>query len=156
MVFGVGLIGGSLAKLLIGGNQIGQPTLTRFYALHVAVLPLTLVLVLAAFRLLGAHGTRHEAEGDRQQGKPKSSHRRHSHTRFPWLQTVPRGFHAQSQSAQSVKPSPSLSWYQVATSVAFSSVSPSQSSSRSLHRSTPSTEGMQAYSQPSRGSPLRS
>ncbi len=41
------LIGGATAKLLIGGNQIGQPTLTRFYALHVAVLPLTLVLVLA-------------------------------------------------------------------------------------------------------------
>jgi quinol-cytochrome oxidoreductase complex cytochrome b subunit len=41
------LLGDQLSKLLIGGSQIGQPTLTRFYALHVAVLPLTLVLVLA-------------------------------------------------------------------------------------------------------------
>jgi len=47
LVHYVPLLGGSLSKLLIGGNQIGQPTLTRFYALHVAVLPLTLVLVLA-------------------------------------------------------------------------------------------------------------
>ena len=46
LVHYIPLLGGSLAKLMIGGDQIGQPTLTRFYALHVAVLPLTLVLVL--------------------------------------------------------------------------------------------------------------
>jgi len=46
LVHYIPLVGGSLAKLLIGGDQIGQATLTRFYALHVAVLPLTVVLAL--------------------------------------------------------------------------------------------------------------
>ena len=36
----------SLENLLIGGDQIGQPTLLRFYALHVAVLPLVVVLAI--------------------------------------------------------------------------------------------------------------
>ena len=42
----VPLLGGWLQDLLIGGDQIGQPTLLRFYALHVAVLPVAVVLVL--------------------------------------------------------------------------------------------------------------
>jgi quinol-cytochrome oxidoreductase complex cytochrome b subunit len=42
----VPLIGGVLSELLIGGEQIGQATLIRFYALHVAVLPLALALML--------------------------------------------------------------------------------------------------------------
>ena len=42
----VPLLGGVLRELLIGGDQIGQATLQRFYALHVAVLPLSLVLLL--------------------------------------------------------------------------------------------------------------
>jgi quinol-cytochrome oxidoreductase complex cytochrome b subunit len=42
----VPLIGGLLRDLLIGGDQIGQATLQRFYALHVAVLPAALLLVL--------------------------------------------------------------------------------------------------------------
>lgn len=40
------LVGQQVQDLLIGGDQIGQTTLLRFYALHVAVLPLFLVLVL--------------------------------------------------------------------------------------------------------------
>jgi quinol-cytochrome oxidoreductase complex cytochrome b subunit len=40
-------IGGLLRDLLLGGEQIGQATLLRFYALHVAVLPGVLLLVLA-------------------------------------------------------------------------------------------------------------
>ncbi len=47
LVHYVPLVGNTLQSLLIGGDQIGQPTLLRFYALHVAVLPATLVLVLA-------------------------------------------------------------------------------------------------------------
>ena len=39
LVHYVPLIGGQLQDLLIGGHQIGQSTLLRFYALHVAVLP---------------------------------------------------------------------------------------------------------------------
>jgi quinol-cytochrome oxidoreductase complex cytochrome b subunit len=40
------LLGGQMRGLLIGGDQIGQITLLRFYALHVAVLPVALGLVL--------------------------------------------------------------------------------------------------------------
>jgi quinol-cytochrome oxidoreductase complex cytochrome b subunit len=42
----VPLLGGVLTDLLIGGPQIGQSTLQRFYALHVAVLPLALAVML--------------------------------------------------------------------------------------------------------------
>jgi len=42
----VPLVGGQLRDLLIGGDQIGQSTLLRFYALHVAVLPAALVTIL--------------------------------------------------------------------------------------------------------------
>jgi quinol-cytochrome oxidoreductase complex cytochrome b subunit len=42
----VPLLGSVLRDLLIGGDQIGQVTLQRFYALHVAVLPLLLALML--------------------------------------------------------------------------------------------------------------
>jgi len=42
----VPFLGHSLQNLLIGGDQIGQPTLLRFYALHVAVLPIAVVLTV--------------------------------------------------------------------------------------------------------------
>lgn len=42
----VPIVGGTLSDLLLGGPQIGQATLRRFYALHVAVLPMALALVL--------------------------------------------------------------------------------------------------------------
>jgi cytochrome b-561 len=42
----VPLVGSLLSGLLIGGDQIGQATLVRFYALHVAVLPGALGLLL--------------------------------------------------------------------------------------------------------------
>lgn len=42
----VPVLGGVLTDLLIGGPQIGQPTLLRFYTLHVAVLPLAVALML--------------------------------------------------------------------------------------------------------------
>ncbi|HEX2736736.1 MAG TPA: cytochrome b N-terminal domain-containing protein, partial [Acidimicrobiia bacterium] len=47
LVHYVPLFGGKLQDLLIGGPQVGQNTLLRFYALHVAVLPAALVLLLA-------------------------------------------------------------------------------------------------------------
>ena len=46
LVHYVPLLGGKLQDLLIGGDQIGQNTLLRFYALHVAVLPALLVVLL--------------------------------------------------------------------------------------------------------------
>jgi len=42
----VPVLGGTLRDLLLGGAQIGQATLQRFYALHVAVLPGLLALLL--------------------------------------------------------------------------------------------------------------
>ncbi len=47
LVHYIPLVGGKTQDLLIGGPQVGQNTLTRFYALHVAVLPSLLVLMLA-------------------------------------------------------------------------------------------------------------
>jgi quinol-cytochrome oxidoreductase complex cytochrome b subunit len=46
LVHYVPLIGNKLQDLLIGGPQVGQTTLLRFYALHVAVLPFLLALML--------------------------------------------------------------------------------------------------------------
>ena len=46
LVHYVPVVGNTIQNLLIGGAQIGQSTLTRFYALHVAVLPAALALVL--------------------------------------------------------------------------------------------------------------
>jgi len=47
LVHYVPVIGGTLGNLLIGGDQIGPSTLLRFYALHVAVLPALLMMILA-------------------------------------------------------------------------------------------------------------
>lgn len=38
-------IGGFLKKLLIGGSTVGQPALSRFFALHVIFLPVTLLIL---------------------------------------------------------------------------------------------------------------
>ncbi len=47
LVHYIPLVGGKAQDLLIGGPQVGQNTLLRFYALHVAVLPMLLVMMLA-------------------------------------------------------------------------------------------------------------
>ena len=47
LVHYVPFVGNTLQDLLIGGPQIGQPTLLRFYALHVAVLPISVVVALS-------------------------------------------------------------------------------------------------------------
>jgi len=47
LVHYIPLVGDKIQNLLIGGPQVGQNTLLRFYALHVAVLPMLLVLMLA-------------------------------------------------------------------------------------------------------------
>ena len=46
LVHYVPVFGSTLQDLLIGGDQIGQETLLRFYALHVAVLPAALAVLL--------------------------------------------------------------------------------------------------------------
>lgn len=42
----VPLIGETIKGILLGGDTVGSATLLRFYVLHVAVLPLALVIVL--------------------------------------------------------------------------------------------------------------
>jgi len=49
--------GGFLKKLLIGGETVGQPALSRFFALHVIFLPLTMLV------LLGVHFWRIRKDG---------------------------------------------------------------------------------------------
>lgn len=46
LVHYVPLVGSTIQDLLIGGDQIGQSTLLRFYVLHIAVLPMTVVVAL--------------------------------------------------------------------------------------------------------------
>jgi len=49
--------GGFLKKLLIGGEAVGQPALSRFFALHVIFLPLTMLV------LMGVHFWRIRKDG---------------------------------------------------------------------------------------------
>ena len=49
--------GGFLKKLLIGGETVGQPALSRFFALHVIFLPLTILI------LMGVHFWRIRKDG---------------------------------------------------------------------------------------------
>jgi quinol-cytochrome oxidoreductase complex cytochrome b subunit len=49
--------GGFLKKLLIGGETVGQPALSRFFALHVIFLPLTMLI------LMGVHFWRIRKDG---------------------------------------------------------------------------------------------
>ena len=50
-------VGGFLKKLLIGGETVGQPALSRFFTLHVIFLPLTLLI------LTGVHFWRIRKDG---------------------------------------------------------------------------------------------
>ncbi len=60
------MIGDFLKKMLVGGDDYGNHTLTRFYALHVGVLPLTMiVLIIAHIYVFRRQGVTHppRAEG---------------------------------------------------------------------------------------------
>lgn len=52
------VLGSAMQTLMVGGTEYGQATLTRFYVLHVGVLPVTLVLLVVGhvtlFRRYGA------------------------------------------------------------------------------------------------------
>lgn len=51
------LIGPQLSKIIVGGPEYGNHTLTRFYALHVGILPpLTIVLIIAHIVVFRRHG----------------------------------------------------------------------------------------------------
>lgn len=54
---GTPIVGGMIRTLLLGGNDYGNLTLTRFYALHVALLPaLTVLVVVGHVALSRRHG----------------------------------------------------------------------------------------------------
>lgn len=58
MLNSIPLIGPWMAYAIMGGDEVGAPTLARFYAFHVIVLPLTtLLLVVFHLYLLRSHGT---------------------------------------------------------------------------------------------------
>ena len=51
------VIGGFISKLLMGGDQIGSLTLSRFFAVHVAVLPIiTAVFLVGHFWMIRKPG----------------------------------------------------------------------------------------------------
>lgn len=52
MVSSVPLIGDFLARLLMGGTEVGALTLTRFFTIHVIVLPVLLVILLVLHFLM--------------------------------------------------------------------------------------------------------
>jgi ubiquinol-cytochrome c reductase cytochrome b subunit len=61
------VIGPWLAKVIVGGPDYGHHTLTRFYALHVGVLPpLVVVLIIAHLAVFRRHGVTHakDAKGE--------------------------------------------------------------------------------------------
>ncbi len=54
---GIPLIGGFLRRVVVGGPEYGNHTLTRFYALHVGVIPaLIVVLLVAHIAVFRRHG----------------------------------------------------------------------------------------------------
>lgn len=61
------VVGPWLAKIIVGGSEYGHHTVTRFYALHVGILPpLLIVLVIAHLTVFRRHGvtTPPKAEGE--------------------------------------------------------------------------------------------
>jgi cytochrome b6 len=57
MAEAVPLIGGWMARFLRGGDEVGGATLTRFFGIHVAILPgITTVLILLHLALVQRHG----------------------------------------------------------------------------------------------------
>jgi quinol-cytochrome oxidoreductase complex cytochrome b subunit len=46
------VIGGYISLILMGGNDIGAETLTRFFAIHVLILPITIAIVLGLHFLM--------------------------------------------------------------------------------------------------------
>jgi ubiquinol-cytochrome c reductase cytochrome b subunit len=61
----VPLLGPSIQTLIVGGADYGQTTLTRFYVLHVGVLPATLLLLVTMhIALFRKHGATPPADAD--------------------------------------------------------------------------------------------
>ena len=78
------IVGDTLRKLMIGGNDYGNLTLTRFYALHLAVLPALLVLgVVGHIALARRHGVTALRPGPEWSGPANAGQRGPSAPRWP-------------------------------------------------------------------------
>jgi len=65
-------IGGFLSRLVRGGDEVGAATLSRFFVVHAAILPVTIVLlVVAHFALMRTHGMSEETVFKNQKNEPK-------------------------------------------------------------------------------------
>ena len=65
---GTPVVGPMIKKVILGGSELGTSTLTRFYALHVAVLPGLLMVIGWAYAVLfGKHGYDGPAESVRNE-----------------------------------------------------------------------------------------
>ncbi len=65
------LIGAAMQRLLVGGTEYGHLTLSRFYGLHVGLLPAALVLVFALhLALFRKHGVTPPADSDTRRTEP--------------------------------------------------------------------------------------
>ena len=73
------LIGGQVREILLGGHSVGEAALLRFYVLHVAVLPASLILLDHRSFLAGAQGWRTFAalvEAEAEKTEAAGHHRR--------------------------------------------------------------------------------
>ncbi|MGF1580514.1 MAG: cytochrome bc complex cytochrome b subunit [Gemmataceae bacterium] len=60
---GVPIIGPQIKQIVLGGPEYGNATVSRFFALHVAILPgLLMVLVIAHIAVFRKHGVTHKQE----------------------------------------------------------------------------------------------
>jgi quinol-cytochrome oxidoreductase complex cytochrome b subunit len=67
----VPLVGPFLKRLMLGGDGYNANTLSRFYIVHAALLPVTMVLLLVAhLALIRLHGVTELAFGDEREGAP--------------------------------------------------------------------------------------
>ena len=70
------VVGPWLSKVIVGGPEYGNHTLTRFYALHVGLLPpLVIVLIIVHLAVFRRHGVTHgiPPSADDPEGKPAPS-----------------------------------------------------------------------------------
>jgi quinol-cytochrome oxidoreductase complex cytochrome b subunit len=67
------LIGGFLKNMMLGGESYNQATLSRFFVLHAAILPVTIVLLIAAhITIIRLQGVTEFRFRDEETGAPKT------------------------------------------------------------------------------------
>jgi ubiquinol-cytochrome c reductase cytochrome b subunit/cytochrome b6 len=67
------LVGGFARRLVLGGDEVGPATLTRFFVVHAAILPIVIVmLVVGHIALVRIHGMSSETRFKSQDREPKT------------------------------------------------------------------------------------